>query len=335
MSDLNNITLIIAADTEKNRTDALLCECKKAGYDNIIVSADADGAEKGNTGLMIKNGIKQYAGNSAASGGGFAVVLASSGYGPAGIKQCTKDMYESGHAVTACRSGCSRGFTGTFMHLLCGVKARDVHSGLRVFPSSYSDELMHVPGKRRNWLTDMFIHFKKNDLDYDECVCDPENTAVASDGYRPFYDNLLSFILILKFVASSMISSALDLGVFWILNATVGSAHFGAQFILIDTVIARIISSLVNFTINKKAVFANGGDVKSTLLRYYTLAVPQMLISGGSVKLISYALSASASWQETLIKLPVDIILFFISYRIQQNWVFKEKKDGKKTQRDI
>ena len=62
------------------------------------------------------------------------------------------------------------------------------------------------------------------------------------------------------------------------------------------------------------------------MLRYYCLAVPQMLVSAGLVALLSHLAETGASILTTLIKFVVDVLLFFISFRIQQRWVFKGKR---------
>ncbi len=73
-------------------------------------------------------------------------------------------------------------------------------------------------------------------------------------------------------------------------------------------------------------MFDNKKGYKRALLRYYCLCIPQMLVSAGLVTLINGLLSNSAPFIATLIKFAVDIILFFISYQIQREWVFSQKK---------
>ena len=51
-----------------------------------------------------------------------------------------------------------------------------------------------------------------------------------------------------------------------------------------------------------------------------------MLVSAGLVTLINHLLSNSLPLVATLIKFAVDICLFFISYQIQREWVFSQKK---------
>ena len=51
-----------------------------------------------------------------------------------------------------------------------------------------------------------------------------------------------------------------------------------------------------------------------------------MLVSAGLVTLMNHLLGNTAPFIATLIKLVVDMALFFISYTIQREWVFTTKK---------
>ena len=62
--------------------------------------------------------------------------------------------------------------------------------------------------------------------------------------------------------------------------------------------------------------------MKQTLVRYYTLCVIQTACSYGLVYLLSSILDAGSA-VEVVLKLVVDTVLFLISFRIQQRWVFK------------
>jgi dolichol-phosphate mannosyltransferase len=90
--------------------------------------------------------------------------------------------------------------------------------------------------------------------------------------------------------------------------------------------LARAISSLVNFMINAKVVF---GDQVSrrALFRYYFLVVVQISLSAAAVFLLEHLLVIRAAWLSTILKMIVDTILFFFSFRIQHKWVFNSEKD--------
>jgi hypothetical protein len=51
-----------------------------------------------------------------------------------------------------------------------------------------------------------------------------------------------------------------------------------------------------------------------------------MLISAGIVTVLSNVFPAEKELMITLIKIGVEAVLFFISFNIQRDWVFKKSK---------
>ena len=70
---------------------------------------------------------------------------------------------------------------------------------------------------------------------------------------------------------------------------------------------------------NKNFVFNGEKRIHRTIVKYYSLAIFQMLLSAVMVTVIWNIFSGS----ETAIKIVVDTILFLVSYQVQRRWVFK------------
>ena len=81
---------------------------------------------------------------------------------------------------------------------------------------------------------------------------------------------------------------------------------------------ARIISSLFNFFLNKKKVFASDVNIWVSIFKYYLLVVIQMFLSAFSVDILNSILKISP----TLIKIPVEFIIFIINYLVQKFFIF-------------
>jgi putative flippase GtrA len=121
----------------------------------------------------------------------------------------------------------------------------------------------------------------------------------------------------LKYIFSALSSCLLDLLLFAVLcHFLKGSI---ASYIIISTVIARVISATYNYTINRKLVFESRKGVGSSAGKYVLLAVIQMAASAGLVTLACHFITFMP---EVVIKAIIDTILFFISYHIQQKYVF-------------
>lgn len=219
--------------------------------------------------------------------------------------------------------------TSLVFRLLCGMKISDTQTGLRAFPRNLLDLLISIDGERFEYETNMLLKFKQNSIAFKEVkiktVYIEEN---KSSHFHPIKDSIRVYRFILAFFISSIISFLADISVFYLICKLAGSL-LGGFSELVATAIARAASSLINFTINRKKVFSSRAKTSQSLLKYYIVALPQMLISAGLVSLFSVLFKANAE-ATTLIKIIVDTLLFFISYRIQQNWVFAEKRNVQK-----
>jgi len=139
------------------------------------------------------------------------------------------------------------------------------------------------------------------------------------DSWRIYKVILGSFF---RFMASSLTCVVIDHGIFNLLNLAVfgNGARKEAQLILAATVIARIVSGTVNFLLNRKLVFRQKGNGGRTFLRYILLSALVMLLSAGGTWLLSQLMPTA------LAKVIAETLLYFLSYRMQQNWVFREEQ---------
>ena len=71
-------------------------------------------------------------------------------------------------------------------------------------------------------------------------------------------------------------------------------------------------------------MFENTGNYGKALVKYYCLAVPQMLVSAGLLTLADNLLGVTEPTLSTLVKIVIDALLFIASYFIQKTWVFKK-----------
>lgn len=126
-------------------------------------------------------------------------------------------------------------------------------------------------------------------------------------------NRLIEFV---KFTASSLAGTVVDLGLFWILIYFLRGQVTG--YIMISTIIARIFAILVNYNLNAKLVFKDNGERKLPFAKYMTLAVIDMF---GSGLLVSWLYSI-IGWNETIIKIVVDASLFFVDYWAQKKYIF-------------
>ena len=211
--------------------------------------------------------------------------------------------------------------TSKVMKLLVGIAVSDTQTGLRAMSKDLMEKFLKVTGERFEYETNMLLCCKEESIAIKEVSIETiyyENNK--STHFRPFQDSVKIYGLFFKFIAASLSSSVIDLGIF-----TVGTLllkdMFSGYYIIISTVIARVISSLYNFFVNRQSVFKSDDNLTATMVKYYILAAIQMALSALGVWGIFHLLGGN----ETLIKVVVDCFLFVISFQIQREWVFKKK----------
>ena len=121
----------------------------------------------------------------------------------------------------------------------------------------------------------------------------------------------------IKYVFSSLSSCALDLGLFALFCRLFRGRVIA--YAALATMIARVISAIYNYCINYKIVFKSTERVSTSGVKYFALASVQMALSAA---LVTAGVFALPGIPETAVKLPVDTILFFISYMVQHKYIF-------------
>lgn len=91
--------------------------------------------------------------------------------------------------------------------------------------------------------------------------------------------------------------------------------------IMISSYLARTISSVFNYIVNKNIVFKNNEkkNIKSMIM-YFLLVIVNITISGTLVKKIYFFIHYNA----TLIKIVIDSLIFIINYFLQKYVIFKK-----------
>lgn len=250
------------------------------------------------------------------------------------VLACAEAMVESRSVVLGVRdfdlpnvptrSRLGNKITSTVFRLFCGIKISDTQTGLRAIPYEYLPQMLEVSGDRYEYETNMLLQMNAMRIPSREVTIE---TVYIEDNqtshFRPVRDSIRIYSLIIKFISSSLIASVVDLSIFFVLSlfftTAVGS--------VINTLLARICSSLLNYTINKKTVFRNKGAVGNSLLRYYILAAGIFILSASIMCVCTLLLGIDGgkyAFLKTVIKFIVDSVLFLISFRVQREWVFAE-----------
>ena len=219
--------------------------------------------------------------------------------------------------------------TSLVFRVFFGMKLSDTQTGLRAIPAQYVRELMEARGTRYEYETNMLLLMGQRHIPYREVTIETvyfdDNSA---SHFRPVRDSIRVYGLIVKYAVNSLASSAVDLLMFYLLGQFIFVGG-GRLEVLLSTVGARVISSVVNFAMNRRFVFESRSGMARAFIRYACLAVPVMLVSWLTVYSLS-GLAGTSMGQlgRTLLKALVDTVLFLISFRVQRRWVFAEERQS-------
>lgn len=210
---------------------------------------------------------------------------------------------------------------------VCGINVSDTQTGLRAISNDNIQRFLEAAGDRYEYETNMLLEAKAKSIP----ITEVKIASVYIDGnksshFNPLVDSFRIYKMLLKFITSSVASFFIDILFFWLLNAFSPITAAGTR-ILVATIGSRGLSSLFNYFVNRKMVFSgNQSGKRESMLRYYILCVLQALASFGGV----YLLTSITRVNIMVIKVVVDLTLFFISYNIQREWVFKKRRAKKK-----
>ena len=205
----------------------------------------------------------------------------------------------------------------------CGLNISDTQTGLRAIPAQFLKTFCEVKGERFEYETNMLLELRQSNIGFVEVpiqtVYIEEN---ASTHFNPIKDSIKIYGVIFKFLFSSFASSLIDLAIFTIIEALLLGRVDDSLRIFSATAGARVISSLFNYTFNRKAVFKSSESIKGSIVKYYILCVLQLCVSYMLVYAVTSILSLG-SVMTVVAKAIIDTILFAISFQIQRRWVFK------------
>lgn len=345
--------IVIPSYEPDEKLPTLLQGLKETGFRNIVLVDDGSGeayagifeeAEKIPGCRVLRHAVNQGKGRALKTAFNYClrefpgltgVVTADSDgqHSPECILACVEALLQNPSAlVLGCR--CFEGddvparsefgnkCTRVVMKYLTGISVSDTQTGLRGIPAGFMERLLMVKGERFEFETNMLLETKSRKIPVVEV---PIRTIYIEENktshFNPVRDSVKIYMIFGKFLFSSLSSSLVDLTLFSVFCFFLRGMRWGGiSYITAATVFARILSALYNYSLNLKVVFQSEGKITRTLPRYVLLALLQMSLSA----LLVGKLYPLFGGMEVLVKIPVDVVLFFLSFVIQREFVYKE-----------
>lgn len=214
------------------------------------------------------------------------------------------------------RSKFGNNITKFVFSFAAGVKVSDTQTGLRGFSSKLIPFMLSVNGDRYEFEMNMLLECAREGIRFYEV---PIETVYLgkneSSHFNPIKDSWRIYKDILKFSCSSLLSFCVDYICYSIFAMISGNVAF-------SNICARVISSIFNFSMNKKFVFKNKEGIAKTATKYFLLAA--LILAANTIMLelcVKYLIH-----NKYISKILIEVLLFFISWAAQKSFVFRKRE---------
>jgi len=218
--------------------------------------------------------------------------------------------------------------TRAIYYLVSGIKISDTQTGLRGIPRTSLDKMLKIHGERFEYEMSMLMEIKAMELDvkevHIETIYIDDN---SSSHFNAFRDSFMIYKMIFSYMGSSLISFLVDYGMFTVLTLILPFIlkNPDRQFlelsllIILSNVGARIVSTLVNFSLNRRILLPKlkrDSGILKHMGKYYLLAIVAMLLDTLLVSGMSLVIS------EYIAKIIAGIVIFVFNFFAQKRVVF-------------
>jgi dolichol-phosphate mannosyltransferase len=227
--------------------------------------------------------------------------------------------------------------TTKIVRALFGSYVADTQTGLRGFPLELAKRAAHVRGEKFDYEMNQLIwllttRHRVEEVPIRTIYHDASNSI---SHFRPVRDSLWIYFIIVRqfltFVGVSAASAVVDLVAYYILIDFVFGADRSTSQVALAVALARVLSALFNFTLNRTVVFRDSSGPARALRRYYLLAVIVMVSSSAGTAALSVLSGGHDMWA----KIVCDATLFCVSYAAQQRWVFAGNRPDRRAIRAV
>ena len=227
---------------------------------------------------------------------------------------------------TPARSATGNRVTSAAMRVLYNIDLKDTQTGLRGIPNGMHGDLLEVRGERYEYELYMLIYAKQRSIPY---TIVPIETVYFNNNEGSHYRTVADSARIIHQLGSGLVQYAMSAGLSVVVDVFVYCVLVKwlllglplAPRLFFAAVIARTLSSVVNYTCNRRLPYVQNKKIGPTVAKYYCLWLAQLMLSFVGV----WAACTGLHMDDMLAKLLVDALLAVASYQVQLRWVFSEK----------
>lgn len=341
---MSAVAVIIPAYKPDERMNVFIRALRDDGFERLIVVDDGGGPEYASFFEQAKEDGCQVLvhevnrGKGAALRSGLQALLAEDPmpvitadcdgqHSPADVHHIAEVMLDSPESLVLGtrdkslmppRSRAGNTITCAALGLLTGLWVHDTQTGLRGMPLCSLETFAQLDGDHYEFEMNVLITARQKTMSVIEV---PIATIYIDNNKSSHFDTLrdsyriyaLLFKQIGKYIGSSMFSGLIEYGVFVLLG------YLFQTSLLVSVVVPRIISSTINYIVNREVVFKSHVGKRS--LVYFYLFVAAVLTVNYFIILGLTSIGVS----KIFAKMIADLSLFVVSYNVQQRFIFRER----------
>jgi glycosyltransferase involved in cell wall biosynthesis len=340
---LERVAVLIPARAPERQLQPLVQRLGDAGFGKILVVDDGSGpdfeplfaavarlpkvtllrhAVNLGKGRALKTGINHFL-NDAGGCSGLLTCDADGQHAPEDIVRVAEQFVQNEKTVVLgartfakdvpLRSRFGNELTRKIFGFVTGKPLTDTQTGLRVFPREMLPELLLLDGERYEYEMTALLHVCRFQQPVEVPIATIYLEGNRSSHFDPIRDSMRIYFVLFRFYLSAVIAAGID----W---AGFTAAFWATGSVGVSVAIGRL-SSLVNFSLNKKYVFNSRVGVGGAIVRYYLLAAAIGGASYCSIVGLRYF-----GWNVFAGKLVADSLLSLVSFSVQRTFVFRERE---------
>ena len=203
-------------------------------------------------------------------------------------------------------------FSSIYLKLLTGIYLEDTQTGLRGIPKKYFELALEIEGNRFDYEMNFLkeICQRKEEFDTVEIETIYENRI---RNFKVVRDSIIVYKDFFKNIISSTVCAIIDIILFLLLVNNINS-------IFIANVLARIISGIVDFIINKVWVYKSSKNISKEAYEYLILFIIQMFLNSMLVTIIGTIFDKII----VIVKICVNTLLYITNFFIKSRYIFKK-----------
>lgn len=208
-----------------------------------------------------------------------------------------------------------------------GLSVSDTQSGLRAFGIEMIPFMREIAGERYEYEMNVLLTCARKKIPIKEVEIETiyiddnssSHFSAIKDSFRIYRD-------IIKFAASSLTGFLVDYGLYSALVLATGTLGTAVS-IPLSNIAARVVSSSVNYSINKKFVFKSEESVSKTAIEYFGLAACILVLN---TMLLSLAVNIFGL-NDYAAKILTELTFFAMSWAAQKFIIFRKKPASRRT----